>query len=465
LKRRRAPNARSRAVDAIRRVLEKGRHASPLVAELAAGLSSADQDLLRELVLGVLRWKDALDAEIAGVSRVPLGKLAPNLKEILEVALYQLRHLDRIPPYAAVHEAVEQARASGGEGAARLVNGILRGILLLPAPAPPQPDPLPPGGERGNRGLPLRAGEGRDDERPTARDLARFYSHPPFLVERWFERFGPVATRRILGADNTAPLLDLLTDPRQGSREDLSAALLSEGIATEHSALSPLALTVLSGNPLRSQAFAAGRFSVQDVGSLVLPLLLPVGDWLVDLAAAPGGKSLSAVLHGRARRTVAVDRSIARLGRVVENLRRLHLPAIRPVAGEFSAVPLPGGRWDRVLLDAPCSGTGTLRKNPEIRYRLGEAAIERISGLQQEALSAALELLSPGGLLLYATCSLEAEENERVVERVLARSPGFSPAAIDPPAELGRFVEGSRFRIFPDSRADGFTAHLIRRRA
>jgi 16S rRNA (cytosine967-C5)-methyltransferase len=439
VKRRRGPTARTRAVETLRQVLEKGRPASPLVAEFARGLSAADQDFLRELVLGVLRWKSALDAEIAGVSRVPLGKLAPNLREILEVALYQLRHLDRVPPYAAVSEAVDHARTSGGEGASRLVNGVLRGILLLPAPAPPAP------------------GAG-------ARELARHFSHPLFLVERWLERFGPEDTREVLEADNVAPLLDLLADPRRGSREDLRAGLLSEGIATEASPLSLLALTVLAGNPLRSRLFAEGRFGVQDVGSLVLPLLLPEGDWLVDLAAAPGGKSLSAVLHGRVRRAVAVDRSVARLARVLENVGRLRLPVIRPVAGEFSALPLAPGRWDRVLLDAPCSGTGTLRKNPEIRYRIGAGAIERISGLQEEALSASLELLAPGGFLLYATCSLEAEENERVVERVLARSAGFSTAPIEPPAALRPFVAGDRFRILPDARSDGFTAHLIRRR-
>jgi 16S rRNA (cytosine967-C5)-methyltransferase len=435
VRRRPAPTARTRAVEAIRQVLEKGRHASPLVAELARGLSPADQDLLRELVLGVLRWKDALDAEIATTSRVALPRLAPNLREILEVALYQLRHLDRVPPYAAVNEAVEHARSSGGEGAARLVNGVLRGILLQPPPATPS----------------------------GASGLARHYSHPVFLVERWLARFGPEAARRILEADNTAPLLDLLVHPGRGSRDELRQALEAGGVATEPSPLSPLALTVLAGNPLRSPLFAEGRFAVQDIGSLLLPLLLPEGDRLVDLAAAPGGKSLSAVCHGRARSTVSIDRSLARLGRVIENTDRLGLREIRPVAGEFAALPLPDGRFERVLLDAPCSGTGTLRKNPEIRYRLGAGAIERISRMQEDALCAALRLLAPGGFLLYATCSLEAEENERVVERALARSSGFVPAAIDPPVALLPFVEGPRFRILPDDRVDGFTAHLLRR--
>ena len=144
-----AATARTRAVEALRGVLENARNAAPLVGELARDLPPADQDLLRELVLGVLRWKSALDAEIAGTCRIPMQKLVPGLREIMEVALYQVRHLDRIPQYAAVHAAVDQARAAGGEGAAKLVNGVLRNILLLPAPTPPAQAPLSP--RRGER--------------------------------------------------------------------------------------------------------------------------------------------------------------------------------------------------------------------------------------------------------------------------------------------------------------------------
>lgn len=439
MKPRLAPTARTRAVEALRSVLEGGRHAGPLVSELARGLSGSDGDLLRELVLGVLRWKAALDAEIAGVCRIRMEKLAPNLREIMEVALYQLRHLDRIPPYAAVSEAVDQARASGGEGASKLVNGVLRGILLLPAPKEPG------GGPQG-------AGE-----------LARYYSHPLFLVERWIERFGAEATRRVLAADNAPPKLDLLVNPRKTSREALAAALSAEGVETEAWPLAPLALTVLAGNPIRSPLLAAGHFSIQDAGAQVLPLLLPEGELLVDLAAAPGGKSLSAIAHGRARRAIAADRSRERLGRVVENARRLGFPEIAPVAADMGALPLSDGRFDRVLLDAPCSGTGTLRKNPEIRYRVSPAAIERLAGSQGEWLRVASRLLAPGGLLLYSTCSLEEEENERVVERVLAQEPQLARAPIAAPDDLAAFAEGDRFRFLPDDRVDGFTAHLLRR--
>ncbi len=148
--RRPAPaTARTRAVEALRGVLESSRNAAPLVGELARDLPPADQDLLRELVLGVLRWKTALDAEIAGTCRIPMQKLIPGLREIMEVALYQVRHLDRIPQYAAVNAAVDQARAAGGEGAAKLVNGVLRNVLLLPTPEPPPESPLSP--RRGER--------------------------------------------------------------------------------------------------------------------------------------------------------------------------------------------------------------------------------------------------------------------------------------------------------------------------
>jgi 16S rRNA (cytosine967-C5)-methyltransferase len=234
---------------------------------------------------------------------------------------------------------------------------------------------------------------------------------------------------------------------------------------TEPSLLSPLALTVLSGNPIRSPLFAAGHFTVQDLGSQALPLLLPRGETLVDLAAAPGGKSFSAVLHGHARRACALDRSVERLNRLAENRVRLGIFEVLPAAGDLLAAPLPSEGSERVLFDAPCSGTGTLRKNPEIRYRVTPAAIERLARSQEAGLGAAADLLAPGAFLLYATCSLEEEENERVVQRVLARRPEIEPAAIAVSGELAAFVSGNRFRLLPASANDGFTAHLLRRRA
>jgi len=203
---------------------------------------------------------------------------------------------------------------------------------------------------------------------------------------------------------------------------------------------------------------------VQDVGSQILPLLLPPGGLLVDLAAAPGGKSLSALAHARVSRSLAVDRSLPRLRLLAQNARRLGYPEILPVAGDFGAPPLALGdvRLDRVLLDAPCSGTGTLRKNPEIRYRVTADAVERLAGAQEAAVESALRLLAPGGFLLYSTCSLEEEENERVIERVRERAPGVSSVPIESPIASVRTRIGG-LRILPNETTDGFTAHLLRR--
>jgi 16S rRNA (cytosine967-C5)-methyltransferase len=439
------PSARRLAVRALRRVLEDGRPAAPTITELARGLEPREGDLLRELVLGALRWKLALDAEVAAVSRIPLPKLAPNLREIMEVALYQLRHLDRIPPYAAVSEAVSHARTRGGEGAARLVNGVLRGILLLPAPAAPR-----------------EAAAGRREAGGARR---AFFA--PALPRRALARAVRARRRapRARGRQQRRRSSTSSSGRWAGSREEARAALSRAGVETAVSELVPRALTVLSGNPVRADLLATGAYAIQDVGSQSLPLLLPRGDLLVDLAAAPGGKSMSALAHGWMRSAAALDSSPARLLRVAENARRLGLATLRAAAGDAANPPLPERGFDRVLLDAPCSGTGTLRKNPEIRYRVSPEAIERLARSQQEWLDASARLLAPGGYLLYATCSLEEEENERVVERVLARDATLERAAIEPPSPaLAAHIAGDRFRILPDESSDGFTAHLLRRK-
>jgi 16S rRNA (cytosine967-C5)-methyltransferase len=433
-----ASPARVRAVEILRDVLRRGAEATPLLAGRGDGLSPADRDLLRELVLGVLRCRSALDAELASVCRAPLARLSKDLREILEVALYQIRHLDRVPRYAAVDEAVRHARQSGGERPAKLVNAVLRKLSDRPAPAP--------------------STAGGPEE------LARETSHPEFLVRQWVKRFGRETACRILEADNLASGIDLLVNPRKTDRETLRGALSEEGVATEPSVLSPLGLSVVSGNPIRSPLLAGGHFTVQDVGAQALALLLPAGELLVDLAAAPGGKSFASLALGRARRTVSLDRSPARLRRFAENAARLEMPEARAVAADFLAPPLPAGAFDRVLLDAPCSGTGTLRKIPEIRYRVSPAGIANLAHAQVRAVSAAAELLAPGGYLLYATCSLEEEENEQVIAKALRANPGLELVAIGPPDGLVPFVDGARFRLFPDERTDGFTAHLLRRR-
>jgi 16S rRNA (cytosine967-C5)-methyltransferase len=445
---RRLTAPRARAVAVLREVLERGARASPLVTEQSTDLTPENAGLLRELVLGVLRWKTALDSEIQAASRAPLERLAPDLREILEIALYQIRHLDRVPAYAAVDEAVRHARASGSPRAAGFVNAVLRNL------------------QRGsNHKSQITSQKPTRDGPEVSVELARNFSHPAFLVSRWIDRFGLETTMKILEADNRPSPLDLMINSRRAERETLQRALEAEGVATETASMSPLALTVRGGNPLRSPLWAAGHFTIQDLGSQSLPLLLPAGERLVDLAAAPGGKSFAAIALRRVRRAISLDRSLDRLRLLDENRKRLGMPEAMLVAADALALPLPPERFERVLFDAPCSGTGTLRKNPEIRYRITPEAIARLARAQEEALAAAAGLLAPGGYLLYSTCSLEREENEEVVDRVRARIPGLELAAIEAPEGLAPFVAGSRFQTLPSATSDGFTAHLLRRAA
>jgi 16S rRNA (cytosine967-C5)-methyltransferase len=429
--------ARRRAVSVLAEFFADPRRPLRLERGLS-GLAGPDRDLARELILGVLRRRASLDAEIARFSRFPLDRLRGPLREILETAVFQVRHLERVPARAAVHEAVDMARALSGEGASRVANGVLRALLREPARTEPGTD---------------------------AASLAAEFSHPAFLVERWIARFGVDRARRILAADDERGRLHLLADPRRRSRAALAEALAGEGVETRPIPFADNGLEVVSGNPLHTRAFEAGDYYVADAGSQVLPALLPEGPLLVDLAAAPGGKSVAAIFSGRFPRVISADVSVARLDLLRRNRARLSLDGVQPLAADVLAPPLAEGAFARVLLDAPCSGTGTLRKNPEIRYRLSPEAIGEMAANERRLLGAASGLVCRGGFLLYSTCSLESEENEQVAEGFLRDRPDFRASPIDAPKALAGHVAGNVFRIFPDQGADGFTAHLFRRQA
>lgn len=433
----RASSPRRRAVEVLESFFS-GDHRPLDLASAAATVPEIDRDLFRELVYGVLRRRSRLDLEIARVSSIALPKLRRFVREILEVALYQMRHLDRVPARAAVHEAVEDARALAGEGAARLVNGVLRRLQREPAAVP----------------------RGAD-----AAGLALEHSHPEFLAARWIGRFGLERTRAVLAANNERSPVDLLADLRRIAPDELLRRLAEDGVASAPIPLAPGALQVASGNPLRSRAFAEGLLYIADVGAQLLPSLLPPGDLLLDLAAAPGGKTAAALFSRRYRKVISVDRSLRRLGTLLQNRRRMDLSSAHPLAADLAALPFPTESFGRVLLDAPCSGTGTLRKNPEIRYRVTAGDIAALAQTQLELLRRAAEVVAPGGYLLYATCSLEKEENEDVAAAFLDARADFGPAAIEPPPGLERFVSGSFFRIFPDDGADGFSAQLMQRKS
>jgi len=402
-----------------------------------------DQGLLRELVLGSLRWLRRLDAVVAAASHRAPADIDPRLTPLLRIAAYQLLFLDRVPAHAAVNEAVEQAAHVTHRGGASFVNAVLRRIARAP-----------------------HLSSWPVEEADPVRRLAVQYSHPDFLVARWVERFGLARATDLLDADNRPKPLQLLAFRDHGGREALAEALIDEGIDVEPAVLSPLGLSVRAGNPFTTAAFARGMFYVQDEASQAAALVPPPrpGERILDAAAAPGGKTFALQAFEPAARVVACDLSFGRIRTLRENARRLRR-RVTMMVGDAAAPGLRGG-FDRVVLDLPCSGSGTLRKNPELKWRLSEREIGRLAAQALRFMEGAAPLVRVGGLLVAMTCSIEAEENEEVVASFLSRTPGYEPADLAAllPAPADRDAAGpGMWRVFPGGDHDGFTVHVLRR--
>ncbi len=334
-------NVRSAAAWVLDRTLRSLAPADSFLETALTRFDERDQGLLRELVMGSLRWLRRLDHVIAAASSRRFEQIEAALHAPLRIATYQLLFLDRIPAHAAVHEAVEQAHQLTHRGGASFVNGVLRSIARAPRLDDwPVADPNP------------------------VRRLAIEMSHPDFLVSRWLDRFGSERTRDLLAANNRSKPLQLLAFRDRGGRELLAETLIDEGLEIEPTSLSTLGLTVRRGNPLTSSAFARGDFYIQDEASQAAALLPPPqpGETVLDAAAAPGGKSFALLAHEPTLRVTAADVSLARLGVLRANLRRLRreLPLLLADAG----APPFSGTFDRVVLDLPCTGTGTLAAAP-----------------------------------------------------------------------------------------------------
>ncbi len=408
-----------------------------------ASFDERDRALLREIVLGCLRWLRRLDAVLTRASHRPFAEVDPRLVPLLRVAAYQLLFLERVPAHAVVNEAVEQAAQQTHRGGASFVNAVLRRIARDP-----------------------RLSAWPVEEADPVRRLAVEKSHPDFLVARWVARFGMARVAELLDANNRPKPLQLLAFRARGGRELLAEALIDEGLEVEASTLSALGLSVLAGNPLATVAFARGDFYIQDEASQVAALLPPPvpGERILDAAAAPGGKTLALRAWENTARVVAADISLARIQTLRANLRRLDLDL--PLLVGDAAAPALGAVFDRVILDLPCTGTGTLRKNPELKWRISEPEIGRLSGLALRLLDASAPLVRVGGLLVVITCSLEPEENDEVVAGFLSGGAGFALLDLTEqvPTPLERYVSGlGKWQILPGGDHDGFTVHVLRR--
>lgn len=401
-----------------------------------------DQGLLRELVMGSLRWLRRLDHIIAVASNRSFSQIEAPLHAPLRVAVYQLLFLDRVPAHAAVHEAVEQAHQITHRGGASFVNGVLRRIARAP-----------------------RLEDWPVEEPDFVRRLAIEKSHPDFLVARWLERFGTARTLDLLDANNRAKPMQVLAFRDRGGRELLAEALIDEGLEVEPATLSALGLIVRRGNPLTSAAFQRGELYIQDEASQAAALIPPPrpGETIFDAAAAPGGKSFSLLAAEPTVKLTLADVSLGRAQALRANLRRLRRPLL-PLAMADAGEPPFARPFDRVILDLPCTGTGTLRRHPEIKWRISEGEVGRLSRQALRLLEGAAPIVAPGGLLVAITCSLEREENEDVTARFLATHPEFTPLPLDGRLEkpVAAAVTGpGAWRILTGADHDGFSVQVL----
>ncbi len=462
--------SRKIAFQILARVERTASFASELLhSPLTASLKEEDRGLVRELVFGVLRWQGQLDFLLEKLANKSLAKLDWEVRLALRLGLYQIRFLERIPKAAAVDQSVELIKFAHKRSAAGLVNAVLRKAVRGPQTS---------GAQSLEEFLPQSLS-------PSER-LAIVHSHPAWMVERWLKAFGRDRTENLLAANNQhAPLNCRLVTTRglmQAGREEILARLAAEKIAWEESRWIKDAITIRGGNIQRSEAFRRGWLAIQDEASQMIALLLAPrpGERVLDLCCAPGGKTaqMAALLdpEGNPDTLVGADRHLHRLRRTRSLLRHIGVKSV-PLIALDGTQPLPFGQeFDRILVDAPCSGTGTLARHPEIRWRLRPEDLGDLHRRQVALLQNALASLAPGGRLVYATCSLEREENEEVVEETLNGKTGLRRLDAEEARAVLRlhlrepkkaeelFDRDGYFRTFPpEHHTDGFFAALLER--
>ena len=404
----------------------------------AARLDPRDRRFTRELVYGMLRRRAWLDSLLNARVRGGLERLDEDVLDLLRLGVYQLLYMRSVPAYAAIAQTVELAKRRHGVGPSRLANAVLRRL------------------DRERDDLTVERGADPIDA------LALAESHPRWLVARWVARWGEEETRRLLQANNTEP--PLVARPMHAVREQVEAMLEAAGITVSDAPLVPDSIVLASPVSALTElgAFRQGLFHLQDPASTLVTkyAAVPEGARVADLCAAPGGKS--AELSRRAGVVYSSDISFARLRRVVENVDRMELDTVFPYVADARRPAIRA--VDAVLIDAPCTGTGTFRRHPDARWRLKASDLAVMAALQREILRSASSLIQPGGLLVYSTCSLEAEENDAQVERFLSDHTNWR---LEPPGDGAvppSVLDAGRLRVLPQRHGtDGAFAARLRR--
>ncbi|HBB34010.1 MAG TPA: 16S rRNA (cytosine(967)-C(5))-methyltransferase [Cyanobacteria bacterium UBA8803] len=420
-------NPRQMAFLALRDIYQRGAFTDIALDRVlrTAQLSDVDRRLATELVYGTVRRSRTLDALIDQLGKKKAHQQPPDLRIILHLGLYQLRYQERIPVSAAVNTTVELAKENGFKGLAGVVNGLLRNYARLQKDELTEDSSLIPNPGRDPLKLPVE---------PVQR-LGILHSFPDWIIQMWIEQLGVEETEQLCQWLNRSPTLDLRVNPLRVSIEEVETAMQEAGVEVQRVPYLPqaLRLTGSTGAIQKLPGFSEGWWTIQDSSAqLVSHLLDPQsGEVAIDATAAPGGKTTHmAELMGDRGKVWACDKSTPRLKKVQENAQRLQLQSIQICGGDSRNLPQFINCADRVLLDAPCSGLGTLHRRPDIRWRTTPATVAELSVLQGELLLQAATWVKPGGILVYATCTLHPQENEGVIQGFLMHHPHWQ---IDPP--------------------------------
>lgn len=439
------PDPRALAWQMLRRVEEEGAYAGALLghAPKADTLPARERALLTRLVYGTLAWQGYLDHILAAFSRRPPAALDAPLRTLLRLALFQICLLTKIPPFAAVNTSVELAKGFRGGAAAGFVNAVLR----------------------------RAASAWRDVPFPSRQDhpieyLSARLSHPRWLVERWVAQYGIDETEQMLRANNESAPTVLRVNRLKSEPAELLAEWRAAQLAAEPCQYSPIGIRITgSGTPDALPGYGSGLFSVQGEASQLVGCLVAArpGERILDVCAAPGGKATHlAELMDNHGEVIAIDTNARGIERVRGMAHRLGLSILHPVAADATTWHPPDGKFDRIMVDAPCSGLGTLRQHPEIKWRRSAEDIASVAALQRQLLLRSAEWLRPGGVLVYCTCTMSAEENEDVVGDFLRQHPAFAVDDSRPfmPAAATGVIGGDGFlRTFPHRHGlDGFFA-------
>jgi 16S rRNA (cytosine967-C5)-methyltransferase len=402
-----------------------------------APLDARDRRWTRELVYGMLRHRGWIDSILSDRVRGGLVRLDPDVIDLLRLGVYQLTNMGSVPAYAAIAQTVELAKRRHGLGASKLVNAVLRRTDR----------------ERDELNVPV----------PSEADeaLSLKYSHPRWLVARWIERLGEQDTERLLALNNAeAPVV---IRPYGIVREQLEAMLEEAGVHVAEAPYVPESIAISGGTTFTELgAFKKGLFFVQDPAATLVTeyAAIPSGATVADLCAAPGGKAIE--LSKVAGTVIASDRSLGRLQRLLANQQRLEMTTLFPFVGDARYPALTP--VDAVLIDVPCTGTGTFRRHPDARWRLKISDFAVMSALQKTIIRAAANVVKPGGLLIYSTCSLEREENDEQIDQFLSENPNW---VLEPPPEgsvAPELLDGGRLRVLPQRHGtDGAFAARLRR--